>query len=1322
MQSKTNQIYPAFVRQLVVVTANTSLSPLKSNLLKSLFFMALMASSLFVNAQTIGGTKPTDDFDGDGVINSIDIDDDNDGLRDATESPACFFNAAEWNTANKTAYATISSQLNLLAPNNTLTALTDNVGDATGAVQFVTATAQSQLNKELFKITFSTAVQLDAIYFQKTSATQVFAATASSIKLQGSNDNSVWVDLTLPMASPANATNSTANGSVLLTNSNKFNIITNAGAYKYYRVYGVAAADILSGIVSEIYWDVNTDKYDGSLFPKTSCTRDTDKDGKLNHFDLDSDGDGCADAIEAATSTTANSTTVSPTGADTNGNGLLNVYESVPVLGSLNYSPNYEGYALVKGINGCVDTDGDGILDVTDIDDDNDGIPDNIECSSCIKTGSTTELIAPKKIETLPVNRFGIDSWSIASQAFDGSGLSATPTTVASLSSITHASPSLITNAAYISDGSGIKNDWKLTLDGPTDIKGMVLWLPPSFGYGGGDAPLKKIKASWTTCSGVSKSQVFDFSIPNNAAKVVYFQEPIISVSEFTFDILEVWYDQYQDQGVSNGWSIATPETIPGNFNVILAEIRFINQLAGVSVICTTDSDGDGIPNGLDSDSDGDGCADAIEAGTAPLSATAFSSTSFLSPSNTGANGLVDELESATESGIYKGTHTYNLALDKTVSACLDTDGDGIPNITDLDDDNDGVLDLDELNCATALMSKTGVTVSATVTWAGTLANILNGVEATDAYTSSTFLDQTILQFDLPSAKVLSLIELSCQAGNFPLGTTGKYNIEGWNGTTWERIATDQVFATSSPISAANNSYKFNMANNYTAYSKYRIFGTTVSGTVSGWVQEAYFTERTCIRDVDGDGIPNGLDLDSDGDGCADAIEAGSSTTATSSTIIPTGTDANGNGLLDNYESTTTAGLINYTSTYKPFGTSKNLAACVDTDGDGIKDLVDIDDDNDGIVDAVESPACFFAAQDFVRPTSVSTELDIYSTNVITNAIDNSATTYSAFNGSLNWVGKNLFRLTTASATRIAGVSLDLINWQLSADANNTFKLQGSTNGTTWTDLSAAVASTATTGSFVVNNTLQPNTAYGFYRLVGVAGTSYYGGVTDIKFVLPTDFNASAYPKGECTSDTDGDGIFNHHDLDSDADGCSDALESGSTTNTTANFKFTSAVGTNGLADGLETVADNASVNYISTYSPYATSKNLATCVDTDGDGVKDILDIDDDNDGIVDAVESPACFFTAQDFVRPTSVSTELDIYSTNVISNAIDNSATTYSAFNGSLNWVGKNLFRLTTASATRILGVSLDLTIWALSNGATNTFKLQGSTNGTTWTDLS
>jgi hypothetical protein len=109
---------------------------------------------------------------------------------------------------------------------------------------------------------------------------------------------------------------------------------------------------------------------------------------------------------------------------------------------------------------------------------------------------------------------------------------------------------------------------------------------------------------------------------------------------------------------------------------------------------------------------------------------------------------------------------------------------------------------------------------------------------------------------------------------------------------------------------------------------------------------------------------------------------------------------------------------------------------------------------------------------------------------------------------------------------------------------------------------------------------------YLYYRIYWESG----GGINasgisnEIYFETATSYQASTSPKANCTNDIDNDGILNHQDLDSDGDGCSDALESGATTITTANFQFTGTTtdfGTNGLINAIETVADNGVINYM---------------------------------------------------------------------------------------------------------------------------------------------
>ena len=133
--------------------------------------------------------------------------------------------------------------------------------------------------------------------------------------------------------------------------------------------------------------------------------------------------------------------------------------------------------------------------------------------------------------------------------------------------------------------------------------------------------------------------------------------------------------------------------------------------------------------------------------------------------------------------------------------------------------------------------------------------------------------------------------------------------------------------------------------------------------------------------------------------------------------------------------------------------------------------------------------------------------------------------------------------------------------------------------------------------------------------------------------IIASGYNPSFNPKTTCTTDADGDSKPNHQDSDSDGDGCSDARESGATTSTVANFQFTGTMGTNGFDNSLETAADTGVPNFTPTYSAYALVASLNGCTDTDGDGVPDLVDIDDDNDGILDHIESGSCFLSASEW-----------------------------------------------------------------------------------------
>ncbi|WP_435524790.1 hypothetical protein [Chryseobacterium indoltheticum] len=127
-------------------------------------------------------TGPGDDFDGDGVINSLDLDDDNDGVPDAVESSSCFYTASEWNTGAKPTTNGVIVSSGLTTTTGNFSQLLDGVAGVT-AVTFSTTPAQPIQNTNVYLFTFTRAVKLDALYLKFNTTTQFGGTT----KIQGSN-------------------------------------------------------------------------------------------------------------------------------------------------------------------------------------------------------------------------------------------------------------------------------------------------------------------------------------------------------------------------------------------------------------------------------------------------------------------------------------------------------------------------------------------------------------------------------------------------------------------------------------------------------------------------------------------------------------------------------------------------------------------------------------------------------------------------------------------------------------------------------------------------------------------------------------------------------------------------------------------------------------------------------------------------------------------------------------------------------------------------------------------------------------------------------
>ena len=96
--------------------------------------------------------------------------------------------------------------------------------------------------------------------------------------------------------------------------------------------------------------------------------------------------------------------------------------------------------------------------------------------------------------------------------------------------------------------------------------------------------------------------------------------------------------------------------------------------------------------------------------------------------------------------------------------------------------------------------------------------------------------------------------------------------------------------------------------------------------------------------DTDGDGIIDSLDLDSDNDGISDLAESGADIALH---------DPDGDGVIDaaQFVDADSDGLADAIETINGVDSGTNL---IDTDADGIDDVLDLDSDNDGIADVIE--------------------------------------------------------------------------------------------------------------------------------------------------------------------------------------------------------------------------------------------------------------------------------------------------------------------------------------------------------------------------------
>ncbi len=306
------------------------------------------------------------DSDSDGLGDSVDLDDDNDGIPDAVENGACavvtyvpvesryvgWYGDSPANTPNPTYNGT---------PNLTATAI---AGGAGVNVTFISESGASIIRlANVNSNTFAAAVANNDYVFARVTLN----GNSSPLRLASTDILSV-----------SSASGGTYYGSLVIVD-----LATNQSTTYYQdRVSPNTGSNqtgnyvMLPGRTYELRWYVQTGSTaslvrsldNPALNFQLPADCDTDKDGIPNRLDLDSDNDGILDITESGRAT----------GVDANGDGRLDGpvgTDGIP--DSVQPAPN--GGTISYTV---IDTDGDTRPDFLDLDSDNDGINDVREAGS----------------------------------------------------------------------------------------------------------------------------------------------------------------------------------------------------------------------------------------------------------------------------------------------------------------------------------------------------------------------------------------------------------------------------------------------------------------------------------------------------------------------------------------------------------------------------------------------------------------------------------------------------------------------------------------------------------------------------------------------------------------------------------------------------------------------------------------------------------------------------------------------------------------------------------------------------------------------------